>query len=579
MLAGIGGLASVGVGAGLLRVLASSGMENIPNAAHVQMDWTVVVVTVAASGAGRGADWTGAGGNRGKSQPQPGARRRQPARNRRTRHARVPTWARDHTGRGFGRASHRRRPVVDEFSQSAGRRRRLRRHAGHHGDDFPAAVALQGSIGCGRLVESRPGIGSQHSRRPGGRHHVEHCIERPHQPGDCLGRGPPAATRRSPGASIRDRRHSRIFRSDGDASRSRAVLHRRGPRTARFVSRLSTSASQPVSGRVRIRSGRVCMRGDSEAVHGRGCGSRRAVRESRRANRALRRRLLPARAGAAARPAPVDRHQDSGRVRRRHPSGAIGVDGDRSGPASVRHPDDEPTHVTFAGAPKTRHGSRQRVRMSLRSSFRSSASTVCWRTWSPRGDGRSASASRWEAPCAASSSSSSRKDWRWLPVALMLGLLGSIALGRALEGQVFGVRPTDPLVLGLVVALTAIIALLACVSPAYRATRVDPLSTLSEQYSNARRSVAAGSVQEGPQKVDRRHRSGDRKDGDQDLEDLEVLLPSRFPAYLGQLQIGDVRPERLVQVQVGAWRGLLFSLGTHSTGATNRYPRRGTVWM
>jgi putative ABC transport system permease protein len=64
---------------------------------------------------------------------------------------------------------------------------------------------------------------------------------------------------------------------------------------------------------------------------------------------------------------------------------------------------------------------------------------------------------------------------------LMLGALGAIALGRALEGQVFGVRPTDPFVLGTVVLATGIIALLACVSPAHRATRVDPLRTLNEQ--------------------------------------------------------------------------------------------------
>jgi predicted permease len=64
---------------------------------------------------------------------------------------------------------------------------------------------------------------------------------------------------------------------------------------------------------------------------------------------------------------------------------------------------------------------------------------------------------------------------------LVLGLFGAVALGRALESHVFGVRPTDPFVLGTVIVSTAIIALLACVSPAYRATRVDPLSTLSEQ--------------------------------------------------------------------------------------------------
>jgi putative ABC transport system permease protein len=64
---------------------------------------------------------------------------------------------------------------------------------------------------------------------------------------------------------------------------------------------------------------------------------------------------------------------------------------------------------------------------------------------------------------------------------LMLGLLGALALGRALEGQVFGVRPTDPFVLFTVAFSTGVIALLACVSPARRATRVDPLNALSEQ--------------------------------------------------------------------------------------------------
>jgi putative ABC transport system permease protein len=64
---------------------------------------------------------------------------------------------------------------------------------------------------------------------------------------------------------------------------------------------------------------------------------------------------------------------------------------------------------------------------------------------------------------------------------LLLGLLAALALGRALEGHVFGVRPTDPLVLGIVVVSTGLIALLACVSPARHATRVDPLRALSEQ--------------------------------------------------------------------------------------------------
>ena len=64
---------------------------------------------------------------------------------------------------------------------------------------------------------------------------------------------------------------------------------------------------------------------------------------------------------------------------------------------------------------------------------------------------------------------------------LVLGVLGALAVGRAFEGLVFGVRPTDPFILGSVAFSTAIIALLACVSPARRATRVDPLIALSDQ--------------------------------------------------------------------------------------------------
>ena len=64
---------------------------------------------------------------------------------------------------------------------------------------------------------------------------------------------------------------------------------------------------------------------------------------------------------------------------------------------------------------------------------------------------------------------------------LLLGVLGALALGRVLEDQVFGVRTTDPVVLTLVAVGTAMVALLACVSPAHRAARVDPLHALSEQ--------------------------------------------------------------------------------------------------
>jgi putative ABC transport system permease protein len=63
---------------------------------------------------------------------------------------------------------------------------------------------------------------------------------------------------------------------------------------------------------------------------------------------------------------------------------------------------------------------------------------------------------------------------------LTLGVVGALLVGRLLEGQVFGVRPTDPTILTAVELATGLIALLACVSPAHRATRVDPIRVLNE---------------------------------------------------------------------------------------------------
>ena len=64
---------------------------------------------------------------------------------------------------------------------------------------------------------------------------------------------------------------------------------------------------------------------------------------------------------------------------------------------------------------------------------------------------------------------------------LLLGALASVALKSALASQIYGVRPFDPLVMASVVFLLGVIALIACVVPARRATRVDPRIVLNEQ--------------------------------------------------------------------------------------------------
>jgi predicted permease len=61
---------------------------------------------------------------------------------------------------------------------------------------------------------------------------------------------------------------------------------------------------------------------------------------------------------------------------------------------------------------------------------------------------------------------------------LVLGGGGSLAIGRLVETQLFGVAPTDALTLGAGTALVAAVALTAGFLPARRASRVDPLTAL-----------------------------------------------------------------------------------------------------
>ena len=62
-----------------------------------------------------------------------------------------------------------------------------------------------------------------------------------------------------------------------------------------------------------------------------------------------------------------------------------------------------------------------------------------------------------------------------------LGVLGVLGVRRVLEGEVFGVTPTNPAILAAVSVGTAVVALLACMWPAWSASRVDPLIVLKEQ--------------------------------------------------------------------------------------------------
>ncbi|HXB70993.1 MAG TPA: ABC transporter permease [Candidatus Acidoferrales bacterium] len=63
---------------------------------------------------------------------------------------------------------------------------------------------------------------------------------------------------------------------------------------------------------------------------------------------------------------------------------------------------------------------------------------------------------------------------------LAAGLLGALAATRLLQNMLFGVAPTDPLTYGTMALGVALVALLACAVPAWRATTVDPLTALRQ---------------------------------------------------------------------------------------------------
>jgi len=64
---------------------------------------------------------------------------------------------------------------------------------------------------------------------------------------------------------------------------------------------------------------------------------------------------------------------------------------------------------------------------------------------------------------------------------IVIGLVASLGLTRLIAGQLYGVTPTDPLTISIVVLLLTAVAMLACVIPARRAAGVEPLAALRSE--------------------------------------------------------------------------------------------------
>jgi len=64
---------------------------------------------------------------------------------------------------------------------------------------------------------------------------------------------------------------------------------------------------------------------------------------------------------------------------------------------------------------------------------------------------------------------------------LAIGVAIALAASRALTSLLFGVKPTDPATIAVVVALIGAVALTACYMPGLSATRVDPMTALRDE--------------------------------------------------------------------------------------------------
>ena len=71
-----------------------------------------------------------------------------------------------------------------------------------------------------------------------------------------------------------------------------------------------------------------------------------------------------------------------------------------------------------------------------------------------------------------------RQGMKMALIGLGLGLVGAFLVSRVLIGMLYGISPTDPLTFTGVSIVLLVVALLACLIPARRATRVDPIVAL-----------------------------------------------------------------------------------------------------
>jgi ABC-type antimicrobial peptide transport system permease subunit len=74
-----------------------------------------------------------------------------------------------------------------------------------------------------------------------------------------------------------------------------------------------------------------------------------------------------------------------------------------------------------------------------------------------------------------------KQGMRLVGLGLGVGMLSSLGLAHLLKDYLFGISPQDPLTLVVVVVVLAGVGMVACLIPARRATRIDPMVALRSQ--------------------------------------------------------------------------------------------------
>jgi putative ABC transport system permease protein len=61
---------------------------------------------------------------------------------------------------------------------------------------------------------------------------------------------------------------------------------------------------------------------------------------------------------------------------------------------------------------------------------------------------------------------------------LLFGLMGAVGAAQLIRSMLYGTRPLDPLVFAAVSGTLLLVAVAACLVPAWRASRLDPMQAL-----------------------------------------------------------------------------------------------------